>query len=60
MDALENISDAVKDINRNLLLLQGDSRSVILDRTLEKAIKVISNFEFNEMHDIRTMVEGGK
>ena len=56
-DRLTAISEAIKDINRNLILLQGDTKDTEQFRAIEEAMEVINSFEAGEMHNIRQGLE---
>ena len=59
MDArLEAISDACREINRNLFLLQGDYRDAEMVEALDSAAIAINQFESEQMHAIRVLLEG--
>ena len=59
MDArLNEISDACHEINRNLLLLQGDCREAEIIDALEAAVEAINQFEYDQVHAIRVLLEG--
>ena len=52
------ISDAVHEINRNILLLQGDSDNLTQNNALENALNTLNNnFEKNTMHEVRKAFE---
>ena len=59
MDAkLDAISDACREINRNLFLLQGDYREADVVDAVEAAVEAINQFEYDQMHAIRVLLEG--
>ena len=58
MDArLDAISGACHEINRNLLLLQGDYRDAEMVEALDSAVIAINQFECDQMHTIRVLLE---
>ena len=56
--SLEAISDLIKDINKELFLLQGEADNTIKALILENAVKSINNFESCQMHVVRKVLEG--
>ncbi len=58
MDArLTAISDAVRKINRNLFLLQGDAKSDGTKELIQENIAMFSAFETVDLHTIRRTIE---
>jgi hypothetical protein len=54
---LQAISEATHNINRNLLLLQGECNDVQTHLALDQAVTDINSFEANTMHDVRKQME---
>lgn len=54
---LDDISIAIREINRNLFLLQGDIHTSEKSQILESALKAINNFEKLQMHAVRCVLE---